>query len=996
MNPIELLSSPVCLKLALALLHFLWQGAVLGVLAWFLVVLFARKSARARYGIYMGTLFAMMLCVGLTFAIVESPVTKRSPLPPPELATPSLQPDQPLTANSAKTETPEPFAAAGTDPAAVAPAAITAPQTGPSFEFDWEGYAPIAVGLYFAGVLAMLARFLIGYQGGQRLRRHSTPVEEIELLESLARMARRIGLATAPAIAYCARVTVPTVVGVFKPTILLPLSFASGLSTEQVELLLCHELAHIRRWDPLCNVLQRVTEALLFFHPAVWILSRKIRIERENCCDDIVLATGGDCLEYATSLIETARKGLGAALPAEGLGATGKPSQLRGRVLRMMGGDPPNEQVRLRRPWSVLFVVLVIALALQLLDREAASTNDNEFGPVQEAIITARGTKPMVATAYLDLDSGRIFDSYNGPADEYETWSKTNGIDVTPFHAVSGKVGVGMNDIVAVQIPDELWDKITAEEAAEKVSGSERIPKLAIPVGNWFGGPSTYAVKTSENNVGVFQVGEYIELDGDAWGIKIRYKRVASNSDPARERVDPVESGIAPEAVKYSVIGRLIASASLEAPLTWFNCDGWVREVLPAVDEKTEVSPSSKHSSYSQRGREYSLTVGPNGDFKSEPLPVGKYTLHLLLREDPQQLRRGKDLAELQHTFELRESDLSESSNVFDLGTLELHPPGHPSLREPSSLFYGVNQATGRPDCLEKGDCVFAWSPLLENGGKEWIELEYPEEVSATAIYVSESNNPGSVYQINGFDTEGKEMKLWSGDGRNWERGSNGIATIAVKDLFPTHRLKLYLDTSTVPGWNTIDAVGIEDENGWVQWAESAKGSSDFQDVLDPTSYPREAPELVCESFEGDAINLRDERGHFVLLNFWTTQLNQSKQRLLEMAPVFEALEEEDWISVITVCFYPNADEAREFVKRNGLKGRHGVLPPGSDVTVLRYEPLPPTFGMYLIDPRGQLLEDRLKNYPPDPPELLRSIRKMAGKLLGFEDTNTTQGLPDR
>jgi beta-lactamase regulating signal transducer with metallopeptidase domain len=76
--------------------------------------------------------------------------------------------------------------------------------------------------------------------------------------------------------------------------ILLPASAISGLSTSQIELILAHELAHVRRHDWLVNFAQIVIEALLFYHPAMWWVSNQIRKERENCCDDMAVAISDD------------------------------------------------------------------------------------------------------------------------------------------------------------------------------------------------------------------------------------------------------------------------------------------------------------------------------------------------------------------------------------------------------------------------------------------------------------------------------------------------------------------------------------------------------------------------------------------------------------------------------------------------------------------------------------------------------------------------------
>src|SRR6185437_12084034 len=94
----------------------------------------------------------------------------------------------------------------------------------------------------------------------------------------------------------------PVVLGHFRPVILVPLGFLAGLLPDQVEAILLHELAHIRRSDYLMNVCQRVIEALLFYHPAVWWISQVIRAERENCCDDMVVDLRGDAHAYAEAL----------------------------------------------------------------------------------------------------------------------------------------------------------------------------------------------------------------------------------------------------------------------------------------------------------------------------------------------------------------------------------------------------------------------------------------------------------------------------------------------------------------------------------------------------------------------------------------------------------------------------------------------------------------------------------------------------------------------
>ena len=122
------------------------------------------------------------------------------------------------------------------------------------------------------------------------------------LLETVGKLSHRLGLKVAPTVAWCEQISIPVVVGVLKPMILLPMAVVSGLTTTQLQALMLHELSHIRRFDPIVNLFQRIIEAVLFFHPVVWFVSRRISIEREKAADDMVLAAGWDRPVYADAL----------------------------------------------------------------------------------------------------------------------------------------------------------------------------------------------------------------------------------------------------------------------------------------------------------------------------------------------------------------------------------------------------------------------------------------------------------------------------------------------------------------------------------------------------------------------------------------------------------------------------------------------------------------------------------------------------------------------
>lgn len=143
---------------------------------------------------------------------------------------------------------------------------------------------------------------------------------------------------------------VPMVVGHVRPVVLLPLGVLTGLPTGQVEAILLHELAHVRRCDYLANVVQRAVECLLFYHPAVWWISRVIRAERENCCDDMVVATQGDAQEYAEALATLEQSRWSVREPA--LAASG--GRLLERVRRLLYPQ------RSHTSWTPLLAAVIV------------------------------------------------------------------------------------------------------------------------------------------------------------------------------------------------------------------------------------------------------------------------------------------------------------------------------------------------------------------------------------------------------------------------------------------------------------------------------------------------------------------------------------------------------------------------------------------------------------------------------------------------------------
>jgi GWxTD domain-containing protein len=170
-----------------------------------------------------------------------------------------------------------------------------------------------------------------------------------------------------------ALVQVPTVIGWLRPAVLLPIGCLTGLSTIQIEAIFVHELAHIRRHDYLVSIFQSIVEAVLFYHPAVWWVSRQVRREREESCDDLAVKISGDSLAYAKALsVLEERRG---SLPAVAVSANG--GVLATRIKRLLGYEEPPAYSWLTA--ATLFAVVVAAAALCVGTLAGAQTNpDNQ------------------------------------------------------------------------------------------------------------------------------------------------------------------------------------------------------------------------------------------------------------------------------------------------------------------------------------------------------------------------------------------------------------------------------------------------------------------------------------------------------------------------------------------------------------------------------------------------------------------------------------------
>jgi hypothetical protein len=153
------------------------------------------------------------------------------------------------------------------------------------------------------------------------------------------------------------------------------------------------------------------------------------------------------------------------------------------------------------------------------------------------------------------------------------------------------------------------------------------------------------------------------------------------------------------------------------------------------------------------------------------------------------------------------------------LGGMEL------SNRKAAAPAWSALQVVGAPDS-GAGDQRTAWAPSTEDGGQEWLQVEFPNEVEAATAVVRENCAPGCIIRINAVTDAGSEVPLWQGDAPKVSAVSN--TPFALEGSVLTKRLKIYLDTKKVPGWNEIDAVQLIGRDGTRQWASNASASSSY------------------------------------------------------------------------------------------------------------------------------------------------------------------------
>jgi len=355
----HLLSESTVDLLARVVLHFLWQGTLLGLAAACLLHVSPIRTPRMRYAFFCGLLALLAICplvtwqrmdVGSTTAVESQRdwggvTAERSGIEAADGSSVDSNAIQPIAADSNSERS-------RARPAASQPFGDTS---------SLERQRGAIVTAWLTGIGLMSGRLVLGMIGVHMLARRRKPLP-LEVARMAERLSRQLAFRVRPAVHEVERISQAMAVGIFKPLVLVPASWITALPSEVLEAVIAHELAHLCRWDLAINFLQRVVETLLFFHPAVWWCSRRLRIEREMCCDELAQAAIGNRVAYAKALAYLAHR-QGSALEsllAAGIG--GKRMVLLDRICNVLG-MVPGRHGRLYGPSCALVGAAVASLA---------------------------------------------------------------------------------------------------------------------------------------------------------------------------------------------------------------------------------------------------------------------------------------------------------------------------------------------------------------------------------------------------------------------------------------------------------------------------------------------------------------------------------------------------------------------------------------------------------------------------------------------------------
>lgn len=393
-------------RMGWTLLHSLWQGTLISILLAAVLRLLRNRPAHVRYLAGLLAMGAILLSSAVTFERTEART-------PPPASAGSYFPhdiDAPAALSFESSVPPQSSVARGRFHVASESLWMRA-------RLWLTPRLPLIAGFWAAGVLLLSSWNLGGWIAAQRLRVIGVRLADESIATLSQTIARRLEIQKTVRIAISMIAETPMVIGWLRPTLLIPAALLTGLTPKQIEGILAHELAHIRRHDYLINLFQVLAETLLFYHPALWWISRRVRLEREQCCDEIAVSLTEDRCGYAESLAAIAQMRLGTRVALAAGGSDRGQLLHRVRNILRLGDSAPRPAAHVALAAVLLIIASVIPMSLLRAGPVAAprtpiadtSPAAGTRGFRANCVLTSlqNGKRTTVAAPSINLEDGK-------------------------------------------------------------------------------------------------------------------------------------------------------------------------------------------------------------------------------------------------------------------------------------------------------------------------------------------------------------------------------------------------------------------------------------------------------------------------------------------------------------------------------------------------------------------------------------------------------------
>jgi beta-lactamase regulating signal transducer with metallopeptidase domain len=466
------------------LIHFLWQGLVLAAILQ--AILPMCRDAAARHNWALAMLAMMVLAPVLTFLFIHGHQSAGASLVM-------------VFANT--------ISGIHGDGATMLQAAIP---------FNWIN---LLVAFWLAGIVVLALRAIGGWYLVELLWRRDAFAVPDDLLQRCRALQARFALTRPIVFLQSCRVNTPVVIGWFRPIVLIPISAISGLLPHQLDTLIMHELAHIRRFDALTNIMLIMAETVLFYHPAIWWVCRRVRIEREHCCDDFAVSMCGDATLYVEAL--TSLK-ISKAMPVLVLAAGN--SRLKERVARLLDVPSNSRKISPSAMIGLLFICAVAASATMARNSKDGSTETVAQHPHIAAATAAQKKVPNAYSIHAIDSAAQVDGRYRRQiAGAQRRNVATNEVfqleqsASAPDNSLQTQAGAALPTIDSQDSRPPAASINVAEAVSAQVDAAGTVERIVVTAKKWLGDEPLTAIHNFVNsytNPATLTVGEIARWKG--------------------------------------------------------------------------------------------------------------------------------------------------------------------------------------------------------------------------------------------------------------------------------------------------------------------------------------------------------------------------------------------------------------------------------------------------------------------------------------------------